>query len=385
MKSLFVYTFVTAGLSLLYIWALYPILVTALSKFRNQTNEPYNNEYRPTLSVLIACLNEEESIGKRIDDIYQCNYPDELIQIVLISDGSTDNTVKNALAKNTPNHTITIVENAQKSGRAIAHNTGVLQATGEILVFTDAGTAFDKEFLHAIVKPFSSTNVGFVTGALRYTNADRTDVTQSAGLYWKFEQILRQSESDLGINVFGSGACCAMRKTLYRDIPPTGDVDFNSPLDAALQDHLCIHQPSAIAYDEMPDSRENELKARIRMTSKNFKGTLERWGWSGLKKYPLKSIVILSHKYGRWITPFLLIALFLSSLASWAMTGGVLTTALVLAQIAFYTMGAIGFFKISAPGASTIYSFLLGNYGIMLGVIRAISGRVVATYSPIRN
>jgi cellulose synthase/poly-beta-1,6-N-acetylglucosamine synthase-like glycosyltransferase len=212
-----------------------------------------------------------------------------------------------------------------------------------------------------------------------------TEVSQSAGLYWHFEQALRQYESDLGINVFGSGACCAMRRELFRDIPPTGDVDFTSPLDAALQGKLCIHQPEAIAYDEMPDSRANELKARIRMTSKNFKGTLERWGWNGIRKYPLKSLVILSHKYGRWITPFLLLTLLLSSVASLILSAGALVSALVMGQVAFYALGILGFFKLPVPGASTIYSFLLGNYGILLGVLKAISGKVASTYTPIRN
>lgn len=385
MKTIVFSIFIISTLFLHYVWVFYPIAVRILAKNLGEKTNADNGELQPSISVLIACLNEEESIGNRINNIYQCNYPDELIQIVIISDGSTDNTVKNAVAAATANRSVTIVENAQKSGRATAHNTGVKQATGEVLVFTDAGTTFDDEFLQNIAQPFSSTSVGFATGALRYTNVDRTDISQSAGLYWKFEQALRQWESDLGVNVFGSGACCAMRKNLYRDIPPTGDVDFTSPLDVALQNKLCIHQPSAIAYDEMPDSRENELKARIRMTSKNFKGTLERWGWFGIKKYPLKSMVILSHKYGRWITPFLLIALFLSSVASWVMAGGVIISALVLAQIAFYAMGIMGFFKINVPGAGTIYSFLLGNYGIMLGVLKAISGKVVATYTPIRN
>jgi len=386
MTTLFSIVAITAGLLLLYIWIIYPLFLYLVSRLAGTICITSNTEAaQPKLSVLIACLNEEDSIRERIRNIYDGNYPANLIQTIVISDGSTDETAARARQMASASLEVTVVENKTKSGRAIAHNLGVKHATGDILVFTDAGTTFEPDFLRAIAQPFERKNVGFVTGALNYTNVVSTEVSQSAGLYWRFEQALRQYESDLGINVFGSGACCAMRKELFKDIPPTGDVDFTSPLDAALQDTLCIHQPEAIAYDEMPDSRANELKARIRMTSKNFKGTLERWGWTGIRKYPIKTIVILSHKYGRWITPFLLIALLLSSVTSLILTGGVLTAAIVLGQIVFYALGLLGYLKFAVPGARTIYSFLLGNYGILIGVLRALSGRVVATYSPIRN
>jgi len=368
-----------------YIWVVFPSTLKIVDGLFSETQDTTTKVFRPKISILVACLNEEDAIRNRIANIFESDYPPDLIQIIVISDGSSDGTADRARQMSSQNGEIVVVENDTKSGRALAHNLGVQHTNGEILVFTDAGTTFEPTFLHSIVQPFQRTNVGFVTGALRYTNISETEISQSAGMYWKFEQALRQYESNLGVNVFGSGACCAMRKELYRDIPPTGDVDFTSPLDASLQNTLCIHQPDAIAYDEMPDSRTNELNARIRMTSKNFKGTMERWGWTGVRKYPLKTVVILSHKYGRWITPFLLLILLPSSIVSLVLTGGAFVSALVLGQILFYALGLLGFLKLSVPGASTIYSFLLGNYGMLLGVLRALSGRVVTTYTPIRN
>lgn len=386
MSNIFLIITIISGISLVYVWILYPTILAFFSKLiRAEPRPEVRDVDLPPISIMIACLNEEESIKSRITNIYDSDYPCHLIQIIVISDGSTDKTAERARLLSSSSQEIVVLENDTKSGRAIAHNTGVKHASGEILVFTDAGTTFEPTFLHSIVQPFQRTNVGFVTGALRYTNISETEISQSAGMYWKFEQALRQYESNLGVNVFGSGACCAMRKELYRDIPPTGDVDFTSPLDASLQNTLCIHQPDAIAYDEMPDSRTNELNARVRMTSKNFKGTMERWGWTGVRKYPLKTLVILSHKYGRWITPFLLLTLLPSSIVSLVLTGGAFVSALVLGQIVFYALGLVGFLKLPVPGASTIYSFILGNYGMLLGVLGALSGRVVTTYTPIRN
>jgi hypothetical protein len=121
------------------------------------------------------------------------------------------------------------------------------------------------------------------------------------------------------------------------------------------------------------------------MTSKNFHGTLSRWGWTGTKRYPTLTWVILSHKYGRWITPFLLIATFISSIVAWLLHPMLYWNNLMLTQGVFYGLGLLGYLRLPIPLAGTIFSFLLGNYGMMCGVIKALTGNVSASYTPIRN
>lgn len=385
MMNLVAILFYSSSLLLLYIWILFPLAIFVLAKLRQKPAAISLGDHQPRVSILIACLNEEASIALRITNIFESHYPDSKIEVIVISDGSSDNTVKNARACSTPEKHIRVIENKERSGRAIAHNIGVLEATGDILIFTDAGTSFDIKFISTITKPFLNPSVGFATGCLIYTNSKSTAITESAGIYWRFEQALRIWESQCNLNVIGSGACCAMRKNLFRDIPETGDVDFTSPLDVALQNYQCIHVPEALAYDEMPASQESEVKARIRMTSKNFKGMLERWGWSGIWKHPSLTWVILSHKYGRWITPFLLVIILASSIAVWFQNSGLFINLVISFQIVFYTLGILGFLKVPVPLGSTIYSFLLGNFGMMMGVIKVIRGNVQASYVPIRN
>lgn len=351
-----------------------------------QKEKPHKTHSPFRVSVLIAGLNEEDVIERRIDDIFSGNFPSEDIQVIVISDGSTDNTVLAAEKAKEKWKNVVVVENSEKSGRAIAHNKGVKAATGDILVFTDAGTIFCENFLNNITIAFNNPEVGFTTGALRYKSNANSNIYKSASIYWKFEQKLRQWESNLGLNVFGSGACCAMRRVLYKPIPSTGDVDFTSPLDVALQGYKCLHIPKAVAYDEMPESVEDELKARIRMTSKNFHGTLSRWGVTGFLQHPLLTIVILSHKYGRWITPFLLLITFVSSLLLYIEKEETFFGVLLLIQLIFYFLGIVGKFKPNyIPGSSSIYSFLLSNYGMMMGIFKALSGQVVSSYTPIKN
>ncbi len=371
---------------LFYFWMMFPVAVFILAKMlpRKRRVDAASSK-KVKVSVLIACLNESEAVLARIADIFQSDYPTDRIEVVVISDGSTDGTADVARTYCAEDRVVVVVENSEKSGRAIAHNNGVKAATGEILIFTDAGTRFAKNFISDIVTAFDDPKTGFATGVLTYNNTDENAITQSVGLYWRYEQALRRWESEAGLNAFGSGACCAVRAELYQTIPATGDVDFTTPLDVCLQNHCCVHIDSALAYDEMPSSEANELKARIRMTSKNFLGTFGRWGIRGMLHQPALTWVIFSHKYGRWLTPWLLILTLSCSLLVAVFNSSVSILLLVILQVAFYLLGVLGRYKVPIPLASSTYSFLLANYGMFLGVLKVLRNDVSASYVPIRN
>lgn len=249
------------------------------------------------------------------------------------------------------------------------------------MVFTDAETLFAPTFLQKITGVFNFDEVGFSSGVLKYRNLLSNAVTESAGIYWQFEYFLRNHESHLGIFAFGSGACCAVRKSLYRDIPPVGDVDFTTPLDVVLQGKKCIHVPDAIAYEEMPGTPERELNARIRMTAKNLYGTIERWSIIGMLIHPWYTLVIFFHKIGRWLTPFGMIALFISNLM--LLFTHHIYIAFFLLQMFFYLMAFMGYKKINIPLARLSYSFCLANVGFFMGVLKALTGRVPKLYKPV--
>jgi cellulose synthase/poly-beta-1,6-N-acetylglucosamine synthase-like glycosyltransferase len=230
--------------------------------------------------------------------------------------------------------------------------------------------------------PFSDKNIGFVSGELRYLNQKKTKITQSASIYWKYEKFLRKLESELRLFVFGTGACCAVRRKLYKPIPLTGDIDFTTPLDVVLQGYICISQNVAIAWDEMPDTQKKEFKSRVRMTSKNLYGTIARWGVLGVFKYPAYSFVIFSHKIGRWLTPFAMIGVFVGSLL---VPNNLFIFLLLVAQFLFYSLAVFGYYRFPFPLSGLIYSFCLTNIGFFIGVMKAITGQVPQAYKPINK
>ena len=195
------------------------------------------------------------------------------------------------------------------------------------------------------------------------------------------EQVLRRDESACGLFVFGSGACCAVRRDLFRDVPPTGDIDFTTPLDVALQGSLCIHCPDARAYDVLPESPSREFRARVRMTSKNLHGTLSRWGIGGVLRHPLYSLTILSHKICKWITPFLMILVFACSLALAGQSN--IALAILLGQIAFIILAMVGAIFPGLPLVCHAWSFMVANVAFGMGVCKALMGRAPAAYRPL--
>lgn len=365
---------------LLSVWLIYPafLFVAALLV---KTRKSESTVFKPVVSVIVAAHNESQNLLKRISNIFSSDYPSERIELVIASDGSTDATeqVINQARVNFEN--IKLISIFPQGGRSNAHNLAIDLCEGEILLFTDAETEFDTDFITTIVNSFQDEKVGFASGVLKYRNEDKSIVSESAGIYWIFEYFLRVRESLLGIYSFGSGACCAVRRSLYKSIPPVGDVDFTTPLDVVLQGYKCVHVANAVAYDEMPTSPQRELNARIRMTAKNLYGTVQRWGVKGVIYHPLYSIVIFLHKLGRWLTPFGMLGLFIPNL--FLLDDGFIFIITFLAQLLFYSMALAGYLGLKLPLASSIYIFCLSNIGFFIGVLRALTGKVPKLYKPV--
>lgn len=369
-------------LCLISIWLIYPLLLKLASIFKKPLFQiGGRGNIQPDVSVIIAAHNEASNLRKRCENIFSQNYSGA-IEVIIASDGSTDTTgeVIQQLADEFKH--IIYLDIHPQGGRSNAHNLAVKKAKHDVLVFTDAETVFEPDFLLNLVAPFNDESIGLASGKLKYFNAKINAISESVSLYWRLEMFIRHAESKLGIYAMGTGACCAIRRPLYKTIPATGDVDFITPLDIVLQGKKCIHIDNAIAWDELPDSPKKEFSARVRMTSKNITGTLKRWGWRALVKYPLYSLTIFLHKIGRWLTPFFLIGLLISNTFLISPDNYLFITFFIL-QVAFYTLGLLGLFKVNILYSQQIYSFLLANAGFFSGVLKALFGRVPQLYTPI--
>jgi len=369
---------------ILYVFALYPLMLIILNKLLTQENNnrvisKEFNRYTTRTSVLIPAFNEEKNIRGRIEDILGCDYPRDRMEIIVASDGSTDSTVE--YAKTYENQGVRVLDFKSNRGRAAVQNVGVDAAEGEIVVFTDAETVFEDDTIKNLIDYFGDAAVGCAVGNLIYSTS-KSSISESENLYWGFEKRIRKYESNLGILATATSAVMAVRKELWRHLTPIDDSDFTTPLDVILEGFRVVYAPDAIAYDVPPKTMRGELKARIRQTSKNLIGTLNRWGWKGWIKHPLVSWSLLSHKLLRWLIPFFMVSAFVSNLL--IIESGFVYRAAFLAQAAFYVLALVGFtgelFKTRIPVVSVVFSFCVANIGMGIGVLRGIMGKAPAAY-----
>ena len=367
-----------SALLLFYTWAGYPALLWLLVRFHRVHR--HKAAITPRVSVIVAARNEEKDIRARVENLLSLDYPPEHIEIVIASDGSTDRTAQ--WVREFADERVKLLAFAEARGRAAVHNDAVAASSGEILVFTDAATRFDRAFLAELVANFADPRVGCVSGEIRFANREASSVTRPRSAYWRYEYWMRNCESACGVSVCASGPCMAVRRGLFRPFARASyDVDFMTPLDVIAQGGLVLQEPAARATDQMFSAPGQEFRAQVRMVSRNLRGYLDRSCLVFLPGRPQFAWALISHKILRWSTPFFLMVLFLSN--AWLVgRGGWL--ALWMAQWAFYAAAAAGGLGLkirrSASPFSVPYAFCLANAGFLFGVVRSLRGQRITVY-----
>jgi cellulose synthase/poly-beta-1,6-N-acetylglucosamine synthase-like glycosyltransferase len=323
------------------------------------------DDNRPRLSIIIAARDEARRLPARIANLLSLDYPADRREIIVVSDGSTDRTVE-ALAAF---RGLVQVVDIPASGKAIALNAGVARATGDILVFTDARQSFAEDALLALTTPFADRGVGGVSGELilgaesaagRRSSLDRranefewrdherragdrrssSSVGDGVGFYWKYEKQLRRLESEVGSMLGATGAIYALRRSLWKPLP-AGTIldDVLAPMRAVLNGSRVVFAPEARAFDYTSKDADAETRRKVRTLA----GNVQILWFEPRLLVPFLNPVWLqyaSHKIGRLLVPYALVALFASSLVL-AETSTVYALAL-FSQVAFYLHGGYG-------------------------------------------
>jgi|SaaInlStandDraft_6_1057023.scaffolds.fasta_scaffold15861_2 cellulose synthase/poly-beta-1,6-N-acetylglucosamine synthase-like glycosyltransferase len=339
-----------------------------------------DGNYAPKITVLITAYNEEEKILKRVENILQCEYFDNSLEVVVASDGSTDGTdrIVNSISDNR----VKLFRPETRVGKTETQNLAIQYANGEIIVFTDAESKFENNFLINLVKKFSNSKVGCVTGSLHFTTNIDSTISVGQGYYWSYELKIRKIESRLGMLAVSSGACMAVRKSLFNKMDGAYGEDCIIPLDVILNKHYVVHASNAIAYDRMECEIETELSTRSRMTLRNWQGTWSKKTLLNPFKFPSYSFSLWSHKILRWLSPIFVLILSISAFI--LSSESIFYWYVSLAVFSFYIAGIVGWIVgikgLSIPLVSNIYVFILANIGFMKGLFGVIKGKHLKIY-----
>ena len=311
----------------------------------------------PSVSIVIAARNEEANLPAKLENLRLLDYPPDRLQIIIASDGSTDQTA-NILRDQASNIVPVILD--ESNGKAYALNEAVKYTTGEILMFLDARQFVEPDAVSQLISCFADAAVGAVSGELLLETSSEAPSSDALGIYWKIEKTVRKLESASGSVVGVTGAIYAVRRELYPQIP-RGTIldDVFVPMHVARMGKRVVFQPSAIARDRIFSKKGKEFSRKVRTLTGNYQ-LLRLAPWLLSPANPLL-LRFISHKLLRLLVPLLLVLMLIASI----MSRGQFYRVVFWLQILFYVLAIFGTLR---PSTKKFKPVAIANTFVMLNV-----------------
>lgn len=261
---------------LVYVYAGYPLIAVASAAL--QTRSCHRAPIEPSVSLVVVAYNEGDRLAARIDNLLALDYPRDRFEIVIGSDGSTDDTVDRA--REYEDRSVKVRPFLDRRGKTSLLNVLIPSANGEIVVLADARQQFDRGALRALVANFADPTVGAVSGELILTGEQGAATAgQGSAFYWRYEKLIRSAESRLDSTVGATGAIYAIRRELFERIPRDTILDdVLIPLRIVRRGYRVVFEPGARAYDQVSATARHEFARRTRTIAGTFQlFARERW------------------------------------------------------------------------------------------------------------
>lgn len=327
----------------------------------------------PSVSIVIAAHNEEAEIAGLCASLRALDYPRDRLELVLVSDGSTDGT--DACFEQLREPWMHLLRQPVHAGKASALNAGAACARHEVLVLLDASTRPQYDSVRRLARHFRHPGVGVVCGALRFRH--HAGSSQTEGAYWSYECLLRLMEGRLGATLTASGALYAVRRSCFPRLRPDVWIeDFLIPMQARRAGFAVLYDPDAWAWEVPAPSLGGEFRRRVRLAVGSFRGLGE------LLRTPLDGVTrwaLLSHKLLRWGVPFFLLVTLAGSLALWPLP---FYRGLALAQLGVYWLAWAGNRRHKL--ARGLYFFLAMNAAFLWGFMLFLFDRRETAWQQVR-
>lgn len=327
---------------IIYTYLLYPIVVYILSKNSVKTQNIFATEYTQPVSILLVVFNEEKNIQRRINNLL-AQQPNTVIkEIIIVSDGSTDqtNNIVHANIKST-SAKIKLIVSEKNDGKAAGINIGLEHVKSEIIVFADARQEFEIDTVQKLARHFYDSNIGAVSGHLMFRNNNSdTSAPASIGLYWRYETWLRINEAKYDSVIGCPGSVYAVKRECVK-APPRGLIldDLWIPIQVVMKGKKVAYDPTAIAWDNAEQEYAKEHKRKIRTLAGNYQLIFSdpkivspfhnRLWW-----------MFISHKLLRLIVPFALFSALVSNIMLYDYS--IFYTTSFYIQLLFYASAVAG-------------------------------------------
>ena len=362
-----------------YSYFLYPMILKVIPVRRGVSSDGKQDENLPVISLIITAHNEEGRIREKLDNTLQIDYPPELIEIIVASDCSTDET--DSIVESYSSKHVRLIRADMRKGKEYAQWCAIRASKGSIMVFSDVATSIPVNAIRLLAAHFADSQIGAVSSEDMFVSNDGGVVGE--GAYVKYEMWLRRLESDRAGLVGLSGSFFAARREVCENWDIFCPSDFNTALNCAKSGLIAITSREVVGVykDVMDPSREYQRKVR----------TVIR-GVTAIARHPevlnpfrmrMFAFQVWSHKIMRWGVPWFMAIFFLLTLL--LQGNGLIYTLALLLQIVFYGVAVAAWLSKSLRNytlSKIIFFFVQTNLALAQAAIMFILGKRMTVWTP---
>jgi glycosyltransferase involved in cell wall biosynthesis len=357
----------------------YPFLLWVLSFFR--AYDVVRGNSTPSVTYIVTAYNEEKRIAEKLDNTLALTYPSALLEILVASDCSSDNT--DAIVSSYAGRGIRLVRSPKRKGKEAAQELAVEIAKGEILVFSDVATILPKDAISNIVRSFQDPTVGCVSSVDRFIDQDGR--VSGEGAYVKYEMFLRSLETRVNSLVGLSGSFFAARRIVCQPWADDLQSDFSTLLNSISLGMRGVSDQTSVGYYKNLASEQQEYQRKVRTVVRGLSVLARRRGMLNPFRHGLFSWQLFSHKLCRWLVPFGLLAALVSNLVLVSYTSFFMCAFII--QLCFYGIATVGVVSIRARRSMVRLAafFVMVNVSILDAWIRFFRGQRVVAWESSRR
>jgi cellulose synthase/poly-beta-1,6-N-acetylglucosamine synthase-like glycosyltransferase len=369
-----------------YTYGGYTLAILFVSLLYNRPVER-DDGYEPFVTFLITAYNEERDLARKLDNTLGLDYPEDKLEILVASDGSTDGTDDIVKSYAEKDRRVRLLRVEGRVGKTATQNQAVAAARGEVIVFSDATTEYREDAVRKLVRNYADPAVGAVSGKYAYRTEEGSSMGLSTILFWTYENFIKSRQTRVRTITGCCGCIYSVRKSAYVPLPRTIISDLVEPLKIIEGGHRVVFESEAIAFETTTEKVREEFGMRVRVITRGMNGILYVSHLLNPFKYPFVSFQLLSHKVLRWLVPLQLLVLLGASIV---LAGQAWYYALALAlQLLFYGLALLGllleqFGRRSRLTAIPLY-FCVVNIASLAGMVNLLRGERKVVWETTRN
>lgn len=377
-----------ALLAILYPYALYPAILWVLARLRPRRAVAAPGTSWPPVTIVVPVYNEAANIADCLERILDLDYPADRLQVVVVSDASTDQT--DAIVRSYAGRGVTLVRLPKRAGKTAAENAALPHLRGSLVVNTDASVRLPANALKPLIAAFEDESVGVASG--RDVSVAALDGGANLGEsdYVSYEMWVRRLETGVHGIVGASGCFYACRVALHRELVPTAlSRDFAAPLIAREQGFRAVSVDEAVCLVPRTRDVRREFRRKVRTMTRGLATLFYKRNLLDPRRFGLFAWMLFSHKLARWLVPWAVVAACLSVAVLAARIPALPLGAAAGIVVAGVALGALGWVwptgrRLPRPIAALTY-FVLGTLAALLAWFKAVRGDMNPIWEPTRR